>query len=213
MSFIEGPPAERRLTEQGMVASPHLPTEPTDLELVAQCRTGDRLASRELYDRHFAIVQRLARRLGTPPGEVDDMTQEVFARAFNRLDQFKAGNFGDWIRRICANAVTDLHRSRGVRQAFAALTLRRSGEETDLGPGPEAQAGQREAERQVGMIVARMRPKQREVFVLFELEGLSGEEIAGVVGCPLNTVWTRLFHARKAFVHIGRKRGFVVEAP
>jgi RNA polymerase sigma-70 factor (ECF subfamily) len=148
-----------------------------------------------------------------PPAEVDDVTQNVFARAFSRLDQFKAGSFGDWIRRICANAVTDLHRSRQVRRAFAALTFRRSGEEQDPGPGPEAQAGQREAERQVGMILSSMRPKQREVFVLFELEALSGEEIAALVGCPLNTVWTRLFHARKAFVHIGRKRGFVVETP
>lgn len=213
MSFIEGSSRERRLPDQGMVALQDLPKETTDLELVARCRAGDRLAARELYDRHFAIVQRLARRLGTPPAEVDDVTQEAFARAFSRLEQFKAGNFGDWIRRICANAVTDLHRSRQVRRAFAALTLRSSGEERDLGSGPEAQAGQREAERQVGMILSRMRPKHREVFVLFELEWLSGEEIAAAVGCPLNTVWTRLLHARKAFVKIGRKRGFVVETP
>jgi RNA polymerase sigma-70 factor (ECF subfamily) len=212
MSFIEGSSQERRLSDQVMVASPDLPTEATDLELVARCRAGDRLAARELYDRHFGIVQRLARRLGTPPAEVDDVTQEVFSRAFSRLAQFKAGNFGDWIRRICANAVTDLHRSHRVRRAFAALTLR-PGEELDLGPGPEAQAGQREAERQVGMILSGMRPKHREVFVLFELEWLSGEEIAALVGCPLNTVWTRLFHARKAFLRIGRKRGLVVETP
>ena len=213
MSFIEGSSRERRLSDQVMVASPDLPTETTDLDLIARCRSGDRLAARELYDRHFAIVQRLARRLGSPPAELDDVTQDVFTRAFSRLDQFKAGNFGDWIRRICANAVTDLHRSHQVRRAFAALTLRASGDELDPGPGPEAQAGQREAERQVGMILSRMRPKQREVFVLFELEALSGEEIAAVVGCPVNTVWTRLFHARKAFVRIGRHRGFVVEMP
>jgi RNA polymerase sigma-70 factor (ECF subfamily) len=198
-----------------MVASPDLPTEAADLELVAHLRAGDRTAARKLYDRHFAIVQRLARRLGTPPAEVDDVTQEVFARAFSRLGQFKTGSFGDWIRRICANAVTDLHRNRRVRQAFAALMARRPSEEPnqDLGPGPEALAGQREAERQVGAILSRMRPKQREVFVLFELESLTGEEIATAVGCPLNTVWTRLFHARQAFVRIGRKRGFVLEAP
>jgi RNA polymerase sigma-70 factor (ECF subfamily) len=213
MSFIEGSSRERRLSDQGMLASPDLPTEATDLELVARCRAGDRHATRELYDRHFAIVQRLARRLGAPPAEIDDVTQDVFARAFSRLDQFKAGNFGDWIRRICANAVTDLHRSHRVRRTFAALTFRRSAEEADLGPGPEAQVGQREAEGQVGIILSRMRPKQREVFILFELESLSGEEIAAMIGCPVNTVWTRLFHARKAFVRIGRKRGFVVETP
>ncbi len=198
-----------------MVALQGLPTETTDLELVAQCRVGNRVAARELYDRHFAIVQRLARRLGTPPAELDDVTQEAFSRAFSRLDQFKAGSFGDWIRRICANAVTDLQtRSRQVRRAFAALTFRNSGEDFDPGPRPEAQAGQREAERQVGTILSQMRPKQaRGVRPLPSSKSLSGEEIAAVVGCPLNTVWTRLFHARKAFIRIGRKRGFVVEMP
>ena len=50
-----------------------------------------------------------------------------------------------------------------------------------------------------------MKPKHREVFVLFEVEGIPGEEIAERMGCPLNTVWTRLFHARKEFARIGRR--------
>jgi RNA polymerase sigma-70 factor (ECF subfamily) len=54
-----------------------------------------------------------------------------------------------------------------------------------------------------------MKPKHREVFALFELEGLSGEEISARVGCPVGTVWTRLHHARADFVRIGKKRGYV----
>lgn len=56
-----------------------------------------------------------------------------------------------------------------------------------------------------------MAPKKREVFALFELEGLSGEEIAERVGCPIDTVWTRLFHARKEFEKIARQRGVIDE--
>jgi RNA polymerase sigma-70 factor (ECF subfamily) len=53
-----------------------------------------------------------------------------------------------------------------------------------------------------------MAPKKREVFALFELEGLTGEEIAERVGCKVDTVWTRLWHARRDFERIARKRGW-----
>ena len=54
-----------------------------------------------------------------------------------------------------------------------------------------------------------MSPKKREVFALFELEGLSGDEIAERVDCPVDTVWTRLHHARKQFVKIARRFGYI----
>jgi RNA polymerase sigma-70 factor, ECF subfamily len=152
--------------------------------LISRCRAGDRFAFRELYDRHFDMIHGLARRLGTPSAELDDVTQEVFSNAFNKLARFGEGNFTHWIHSICANVVTDHHRKRRVRDA--------------------------QAEHQVAQILERMRPKHREVFALFELEGLSGEEIAARVSCPVNTVWTRLYHARRAFVSIGARRGWIV---
>ncbi len=188
-----------------------MPDEPQDDALIGRCRAGDGGAFRALYVLHFPAVQRLARRLGTPPSEVDDVTQEVFAAAFAKLDRFGGGRFDHWVHRICANVVTDHHRRRRVRESFGWLL--RSAPELDVstGPSPERAASAREAEVRVGEILARMRPKQREVFALFELEGLSGEEIAERVGCPLGTVWTRLHHARAAFVRIGRKRGWLDE--
>ena len=61
-----------------------------------------------------------------------------------------------------------------------------------------------EDERQFSEILARMAPKKREVLVLFEIEGLSGEAIAERVGCPLDTVWSRLYHARREFARLAR---------
>ena len=56
-----------------------------------------------------------------------------------------------------------------------------------------------------------MAPKKREVFAMFELEGLSGEQIAERIGCPVNTVWTRLHHARKDFLKNARRLGCLDE--
>jgi RNA polymerase sigma-70 factor (ECF subfamily) len=57
----------------------------------------------------------------------------------------------------------------------------------------------------VSLILGEMRQKQRTVFVLFELEGYSGEEIAALEGAPVNTIWTRLHHARKDFASIVKR--------
>jgi RNA polymerase sigma-70 factor, ECF subfamily len=179
-------------------------------EWVARCRAGDRTAFRVLHDLHFAQVHRTARALGTPPSELDDVTQDVFTAAFAKLSQFGGGNFGHWLYRICANVVTDRHRRRRVRETFRRmLGTTPELEAASEDPGPDRPAERAEAERQVAQILARMRPKQREVFALFELEGLSGEEISARVGCPVNTVWTRLHHARQDFLRIGRKRGWI----
>lgn len=183
--------------------------EPDVSEWVTRSRDGDRAAFRALYDFHFAQVHRVARHLGIPSSELDDVTQEVFTSAFSKLHQFEHGNFGHWLHRICANVVTDRHRKRRVREAFRHLFTPEHAEEIDQGPSPEQHSEQGQAKRQVADILARMRPKHREVFALFELEGLSGEEIAERVGCPVNTVWTRLHHARAQFEKIGRKRGWI----
>jgi RNA polymerase sigma-70 factor, ECF subfamily len=182
-----------------------------EAELVARCRAGDRFAFRDLYGRHFDMVHRMARRMGTPPAELDDVTQEVFASAFGKLHRFGGGNFGHWIHRICANVVNDHHRKRRVRETFRNIWRPDPEEEAQKSPTPEGMASRTQAEAHVAQILARMRPKHREVFALFELEGLSGDEIAARVGCPVNTVWTRLHHARQAFVSIGQKRGLIEE--
>jgi RNA polymerase sigma-70 factor, ECF subfamily len=178
--------------------------------LISRCRAGDRFAFRELYDRHFDMIHGLARRLGTPSAELDDVTQEVFSNAFNKLARFGEGNFTHWIHSICANVVTDHHRKRRVRDAFRSLWRPGRDPETEYEPNPERLLARAQAEHQVAQILERMRPKHREVFALFELEGLSGEEIAARVSCPVNTVWTRLYHARRAFVSIGARRGWIV---
>jgi RNA polymerase sigma-70 factor, ECF subfamily len=174
------------------------------LELVARCKGGDGAAWRALYVAHFAYVSRLARNLGTPPAEIEDVIQEVFTVAFRKLGDFTHGQLTTWLYRITANVVTDHHRKRRVRAAFASVFGPRS-EEVAPQLGADRQLEQAQARAQVGRILEKMSPKKREVFVLFEIEGLPGEAIAERVGCPVETVWTRLFHARKEFARLGAR--------
>lgn len=184
-------------------------TEETDAQRVERCRAGDALAFESLYARHVDDVYRMARWLGTPMQELDDVTQQVFVNAFKNLHRFHGGDFGHWLHAICANVATDHHRRRRVREAFGSLFRSQPDDEREPGPTPEGLLERAEAEQQVVQILSRMKPKHREVFVLFELERLSGEEIASRLRIPTNTVWTRLHHARRSFVHIGSKRGFL----
>jgi RNA polymerase sigma-70 factor, ECF subfamily len=177
-------------------------------DLVAGCLSGDRAAQRGFYERYARFIVRAARRLGTPPDEVEDVVQEVFSVAFRKLADFKQGELSTWLYRICHNRVQHRHRARRIRDAFYRVFGR------GVSPGfgapevedPERGVSRADAERRVSEILARMSKKKREVFVLFEIEGLSGEAIAERVGCPLDTVWSRLYHARREFGRIGRAR-------
>jgi len=174
-------------------------------ELLDRCRSGDVAAWRRLYDAHFDFVYRVARRLGTPVEELEDVCQEAFLVAFRKLDSFREGRFSTWLYRIAANVASDRHRRRRVRRAFAALWGGGREEDEPGPPTPEREYESAEAEAVVSRILERMAPKKREVLALFELEGLSGEEVAERVGCKVATVWTRLFHARKEFEQLGAR--------
>lgn len=173
-------------------------------ELLARCRAHDDAAWRELYEAHFELVYRTARRLGTPASEAEDVAHDVFVVVYRKLDQFEGGRLTTWLYRITANLVSDRHRRRRVREAFLSLRTWIGAEPVE---SPERIAEKNSASRAVERVLARMSPKKREVFALFELEGMSGEEIAERVGAPINTVWTRIHHARRDFLALAKKLG------
>lgn len=174
------------------------------LAVVERCRAEDAAAWRELYEANYGMVERTARRLGTPAEEIEDVVHEVFIVVHRRLDDFRGGRLSTWLYRITANVVSDRHRRRRVRRAFESLRLWIGGQGAEA---PDRVAEKASATRSVERILERMTPKKREVFALFELEGLSGEEIAERLGCPVGTVWTRLHHARAEFLKIGKRLG------
>jgi RNA polymerase sigma-70 factor (ECF subfamily) len=178
---------------------------PGSVALVDRCLAGESPAWRELYEAHFDFVYRVARRLGTPPEELDDVCQEVFLVAFRKLDDFRTGRLTTWLYRICANVASQRHRRRRVRRAFQGLWG--GAEEPVMERTPHRELESRQVEVLVGRVLEGMAPKKREVFVLYELDGMSGDAIAELVGCKVETVWTRLHYARKEFAQLARKRG------
>lgn len=174
-------------------------------DLVARCREGEDDAWRQLFDLHFEFVRRLAHRLGTPEAELDDVCQESFLVVFRKLDSFTHGKFTTWLYRIVANGVAYRHRRRRFRRTLLELVGRELPEEPEESQPPDAAVERRQAQRMVSQVLEKMAPKKREVFALYELEQLSGEEIAERLGCPMETVRTRLHYARKDFARLSRK--------
>src|SRR5688572_31130969 len=154
---------------------------------------------RDIYDRWFNDVVRWLYALGMPSSDTEDLAQEIFLVVRRKLDRFDGGNLAGWLYRIAQLTVRD-HRRRAW---FKNLVLRRRN--VDLArvamttPGPEARYDDAQRRRRFQTLVGGMSEKLRTTFVLFEIEGYSGEEIARIQDVPLGTVWTRLHHARKEF--------------
>ncbi len=162
---------------------------------------------RDFYERHFAFVYRVVARLAGPEGDVDDLLQEIFAIAGQKLPEFQGrAKETTWLYRIAANVVSADRRKRRRQHLLSMRWLKpAAGEEVVESPDREVERS--DAHRLVHGILAEMSEKKRAVFILFELEGMPGQDVAEVVGCPLDTMWTRLFHARREFKRILAERG------
>jgi RNA polymerase sigma-70 factor (ECF subfamily) len=153
---------------------------------------------RAFYDEHLALVWRTLFRLGTAKAELPDAVQEVFLVAFRKLPEFEGRSKpSTWLVGICYRVASDRRRMAHVRREVdnqdVFLQYR------DERPGPDEMAERRERVQLLDEILAELRPEQREVFVMFELEDLSGKEIAAIVKAPVKTVFSRLRLAREAF--------------
>jgi RNA polymerase sigma-70 factor (ECF subfamily) len=161
---------------------------------------------RDIYERCFDDVVKWLYALGMPGSETEDLAQEIFLVVRRKLDRFDGGNLAGWLYRITQLTVRD-HRRRAW---FKNLTQRRR--DVDLAqteqttPGPEVRYLDAENRRRFQALVAAMSEKLRTTFVLFEIEGYSGEEIARIHDVPLGTVWTRLHLARKEFWRLLKKQ-------
>jgi RNA polymerase sigma-70 factor (ECF subfamily) len=149
---------------------------------------------RALYADHADFVRGAVIRLGGPGAEVEDLVHDVFLVALKRQASFEGRSSPrTWLYGIAIKVVAGARRKARLRRF---LGLERAQAPTDERT-PARLFEDREASATLYRALDALAEKKRTVFVLYELEGLSGEEISAIVGCPLKTVWTRLFHARK----------------
>jgi RNA polymerase sigma-70 factor (ECF subfamily) len=182
-------PERSRMTEE--------PSDPraADLRLVRRCLGGDALAWRALYDAHFRQVERLLFALGIADSDADDLCQEIFLLVHRHLDGFRGDSrLGTWIHRLATREAIRFARRGRLRRKLGAL-LRREGPPPLPPDWAESAAGRRHFLRQ---LLDRLPPERRLALVLFEIEGLPVGQIAQLLGCSENTVWTRIHRARTA---------------
>jgi len=165
-----------------------------DTDLVRRIRAGDAEALRLVVERYqeriFALIHGIVR----DAHEVEDVAQEVFLKVFTRIEAFDGrSQFFTWLYRVAINAAKD-HVKKRVRRPAAPL------EEADALPGgaegPDAGAARGETARLVRAAIDELPVRYREVLALRELEGLSYDEVAQVLGISIGTVESRLHRAR-----------------
>lgn len=152
-----------------------------------------------IYDAWFAHVLRWLLALGAPSADSEDLAQEVFLVVRRRLCDFDGRNVAGWLYRIASRQVWQHRRRRWIQKVFSSKQPVDVNDVPDEGVSAAAALETKEKRRLLEQIVLKMSEKRRVVFMLFEVEGYSGEEIADTLDVPINTVWTRLHHARKDF--------------
>jgi RNA polymerase sigma-70 factor (ECF subfamily) len=173
--------------------------EPLDLdrELVDAARRGDREAFRTLFERYNRRAYALALGMLRQPDDALDVVQDAFIKAHKHLDRFEGtSSFYTWLYRIVMNLAIDQ-----LRKRKRVIEL---DEESDDGLLPQLLGGNpgralmdKEIRARIDAALAALSDNHRAVLVMRELEGLSYEEMAKVMGCSKGTIMSRLFHARK----------------
>lgn len=165
----------------------------------------------EIYRAHAADVSRWARRLRGPDAEVEDVIHEVFLVAHRKLNEFRGdAKISTWLYAITVRVVQEQRRKeRWLRW----LRLDRLLAEHEVSPAPTPLEAfeSRQATEVTYRMLETLPEKERSALILFELEGLSGEEIAAITGEPVGTIWVRLHrartHFRKAYLAWERRQG------
>ena len=181
----------------------------TDLLLVERAKRGEQKAFEMLVIKYQRRIERLIARMVRDVDLVQDIAQETFIRAYRAMPQFRGDSaFYTWLYRIAVNtakkALGDLKRDPLVTESSRASanddddeTSRIERELTD-GETPESLLASKEIAQAVSAAVEALSDDLRQAITLREIEGLSYEEIAELMNCPIGTVRSRIFRAREA---------------
>jgi RNA polymerase sigma-70 factor, ECF subfamily len=170
------------------------PRRQSDADLIHRSLEGDRRAARELHRQYAPIATAFLRKLGIRRDEVDDARQEVFLQFFRYLAGFRAeAELKTWLFRLC---VTEARRTRQRRKSGTVLAarLRRLPTDNRVPPASRSEATIQEL---VKRALDRMPPDQRQAFILFELDGLTGKEVAKIGGRSLPATLRRRYEAQR----------------
>ena len=193
----------------------------SDAAAVERTLAGDREAYRALVEKHSAYVYRLAYRMTGNKEDAEEVVQEAFLRAYQKLRQFAGNaNFATWVYRIAANYAIDRLRQRKNEDTRRELPLRVAegepetdplAEVKDRAPSPEQLAGSVELAAKMKEALGTLTPAERTAIVMRHWDGCGIEEIAAVLksntSAAKNTVFRAVQKLRLALAPFAEPRG------
>lgn len=206
---IREAPAGQTMKPDEEQARPSGPEGQTDLQLVRKARHGDRSAFDLLVLKYQSRVASIISRYIYDSQEVLDLTQETFVKAFRAIERFRGDSaFYTWLYRIAVNTAKNFLEARGRRPQGSAdvadaETFEDGGRLRDLG-SPERFLQRDQLRQALDRAIDSLPEELRSAFLLREYEGLSYDDIARILECPIGTVRSRIFRARDAIDrHLG----------
>jgi RNA polymerase sigma-70 factor (ECF subfamily) len=174
-----------------LARDPQESRQSADAVEVALAASGDPHAFERLYRRHVTRVHNLVRRMHGPE-DADEVTQDVFVRAWQKLGTFRGeAAFSTWLHRLAVNVVLGRREERGRRRS-------RFSDNDSLFDSAPARRATPEHAMDLDSAVSRLPAGAREVFVLHDVEGYRHEEIAEMLGLATGTSKSQLHRARMA---------------
>jgi len=175
-----------------------------DQQLVERAQRGDKQAFGLLVEKYQRKLARLLSRFIRDPAEVEDVTQEAFVKAYRALPSFRGDSaFYTWLYRIGINTAKNYLVAQGRRAPTTTALDNEEVESSEDGEGlwevntPENELMSKQIVQTVNSTLQNLPDELRRAITLREIEGLSYEEIANIMDCPIGTVRSRIFRARE----------------
>ncbi|HEX4343470.1 MAG TPA: sigma-70 family RNA polymerase sigma factor [Verrucomicrobiae bacterium] len=179
-------------------------TPPDEIDLVQKARNGDLAAYDELVRRYQERIYATLYHMTSNHEDANDLAQEAFIKGYTALKSFKGGSsFYTWLYRIAVNKTINFLKQRKNKNQMSLNDLDFNAEnDPDLvalisDKTPRRAAGLNELQEKLNEAMQKLSEDHRMVATLHDVQGLSHEEIAAIMGCNIGTVRSRLFYARQ----------------
>ena len=176
-----------------------------DAELVARVQRGDKQAFDLLVLKYQRKIMRLLSRMIRDPSEIEDVAQESFIKAYRALPQFRGESaFYTWLYRIAINTARNWLAQNNRRPSTPSAQENEDGETFDAtdnltdSSNPESEMASRQIAETVNKAMNDLPEDLRNAIVMREIDGMSYEDIAESMSCPIGTVRSRIYRAREA---------------